>query len=208
MSRAVQYGRESLASAGFVIWDTRIAMRLRPDLWPSGGLECNHDFVRLYSRQVVDHSFAPGCHELMLNLDDVGLCKVLTRSLDQLETRITWLTGFRVLPTVATNVRASKKSDTPPAPEVAAPVRKSNGDVYEGTTTKEAGRTCSTCENVSPGSTCTKPQASGIEVPAINAIRRCPAYQPGFKAMDDRPGLSLWPELKLVPVKEATHGCV
>lgn len=208
MSNAVRYGRESLASAGFVIWDTRVAMRIRPDLWPSGGMQCSHDFVTLYARQVVDATFAPGCHELMLNLDGVGPCKVLARSLDQLEKRVEWLTGIRVLPMVATKERQPIKPQPTPAPEVLAPVRNSTGDVYEGITTKEAGRTCASCNNFSAGHACTKQGKSGMAVPSPMVLRRCPAYQPIYGTSDDRSGVLLWPELKLVPAKEATHGCV
>jgi hypothetical protein len=203
----MRYGTEQLASAGFVIFDTKVAMHLRPDLWTTG-MECGHDLMRLYSRQVANEYFAPKCVSVTLNLDGIGEVQVLTRSLDQLEKRVEWLTGFRVIPAAVANVRAAKKPLTTPLPPVAAPVRLANGDVFDGIVTAEPGRTCRSCENLSVGHACTQHGTSGVEVPNPMAMRRCPAYQPNYGGDDDRTGAQLWPELKLVPAKEATHGCV
>lgn len=197
MSKAVFYGQQCLASAGFVIWDNRVAMRVSPHHWNGDGLNCRHDFGRLYADQVLHQLLAPTCHQISLNLEGFGPCLVLARSLDQIEQRVLWITGLRVVPAGQEVPAPTRWRDERPAPTPAP-----NGDRFHGVATKQPGRTCSGCEHMSPGSTCTKSGVSGLKHPLINAVRRCPAFVPHFDAVDSRTGAQLWPELMM----EVTHG--
>jgi len=192
MSKAVLYGQQCLASAGFVVWDNRVAMKVAPHLWNGDGLNCRHDFGRLYADQVLHHLLAPTCHQISLNLEGFGPCLVLARSLDQIEQRVLWITGLRVVP-------AGQELPAPAKPRVErpAPAPEPNGDQFHGIVTREPGRTCSACEHMSPGSACTQSEKSGLQFPKLNVLRRCPAFVPHFDAIDGRTGERLWPELSL-----------
>jgi DNA-binding transcriptional ArsR family regulator len=60
---------------------------------------------------------------------------------------------------------------------------------------KEPGRTCGDCENITAGGSCKDSRASGIERPDQVALRRCVAFVPKYESMDSRNGRQLWPEL-------------
>lgn len=196
MSHALKYGWECLASAGFCVWHHGVAMKVAPHIWANNGLNCRSDFGKLYPNQAMHALLAPGCHQITLNLEGFGPCLVLARSLDQIEQRVLWVTGLRVVP-------AGQELPTPAKPKVErpAPTPEPNGDRFHGVATKQPGRTCSGCENMSPGSSCTKSEKSGLQFPKLNVLRRCPAFVPHFDAIDGRSGLVLWPELM-----EVSHG--
>lgn len=203
MSFLVRYINESLATTGLCIFDPQLAGVLRPDLWPSQ-VEAMFDFSSRYGQAVATSYVQAGSKtcQAQAQVDGVGRVKVFCRSLDQLAQRIEWLTGFKVA-----------SIDTTGTPEPLAPPiqtealqRHNPGDVHAEVTTKETGRSCGTCENLSSASSCIRRQQSGIEYPGANVLRRCPAYQPLHTEADGRNGLVLWPELNTFSIKEANHG--
>lgn len=198
MSKAVTYGQQCLASAGFVVWDNRVAMRVSPHLWNGDGLSCRHDFGRLYADQVLHQLLAPTCHQISLNLEGFGPCLVLARSLDQIEQRVLWITGLRVVPAGQEVPAPARWKDERPATQP-----EPNGDRFHGVVTKQPGRACSGCDHFTTGYACRQSAVSGLERPMVNVLRRCLAFKPVYEAIDGRTGVQLWPELK-----EVSHGCV
>jgi len=94
MSKAVHYATQALAASGFAILGSQVAVAMRPDIW-SSAMECSGDFVTAKQR----NAFAaiPGVHRRQVKLAGVDRpLMVLTRSLDMLEKRIEWVTGFKV----------------------------------------------------------------------------------------------------------------
>ena len=184
-----QYLHQSMAATGFCIVNGGIAASLRPDLWPNGS-ECSGDFMAAKK-----HGFdAPhGAQAYLLRIKGYSTdLHLFARNPDQLAQRIEWITGRQVLEAIPIR----ELQGEPDAPIAAsAPARPSNGDLYEGVTTAEAGRTCTSCEHASAGHACKQPEHSGIAEPSMGVLRRCTAYKPHYHAIDGRNGAALWPEL-------------
>lgn len=108
-TKTQQYAHQSLAACGFAVMNSQVAWRLRPDLWASAQ-DCGMDFTSKLS--------IPDTQRLSVKL--LGLdtpVVVLTRSLDQLEQRIEWVTGFKWMTGFKAEAAAKKecKADLPPA---------------------------------------------------------------------------------------------
>jgi hypothetical protein len=185
----MRYGNESLAASGIAVWNSQIAMTLRPDLW-SSGVDCGMDFGRLYSRQVIDSHLDGKCHTCFVTLEGIDArVKVLARSLDMIAKRVEWLTGYTVIKIdVESHVPRPVRAVVPPRVAV-------NGDRFSGVVTKEAGIACSNCNHFTAGHSCRNPEVSGIAVPDSRVGRRCLAFVPIYESMDSRSGVQRWPEL-------------
>lgn len=195
-----QYLHQSMAATGFCIVNGGIAASLRPDLWPNGN-ECSGDFMAAKK-----HGFdAPhGAQAYLLRVKGHSTdLHLLARNHDQLAQRIEWVTGKEVQEVIPMR-DLQGVPDAPATDQEAA--RPSNGDLYEGVTTAEAGRTCASCEHASAGHTCKQPERSGIAEPSMGVLRRCPAFQPHYHAIDRRNGAALWPELVSTAQIAATLG--
>lgn len=192
MSFLVRYINESLATTGLCIFDPQLAGVMRPDLWPSQ-VEARFDFSSRYGQAVATSFVQAGSKTCHAQVDSVGRVKVFFRSLDQLAQRIEWLTGFKV---ASIDTDGSPVTLVPPV-QTEALQRRNPGDVYAELTTKQPGRTCGACENYSSASSCIEHVRSGIQHPAANVLRRCPAFQPLHTEADSRNGLALWPEIAL-----------
>lgn len=197
MSRVEQYTTQGLAHAGFVILDPQWAVTLRPDLWGrNGGMEASYDFGKAVN-------FLGGINNVRrftLRIKGRRDCIVLARGVAHLAQRIEWVTGEAVQ---ELHQEADEGGLIPTQPEPVARASAFSDDKWQGIATKEQGRSCSGCANLTAGHQCSKAAESGIQAPAANVPRRCLAFTPPFEAIDNRTGRQLWPELIKL---EATHG--
>ncbi|MCX7662196.1 MAG: hypothetical protein N2Z61_00375 [Tepidimonas fonticaldi] len=184
------YLHTSLASIGFAILDAEWAATLRPDLWRpgNGGFEAAHDLAA--AKNMIRGLNLPR-YVLRLEGTERDL-PLLARSPRDLERRIEWVTGRKVRDLFAESDLAGVILATPDVPPRAV---RTTDDKHQGVVTKEPGKTCSACANLTAGHRCSKAADSGIEHPAANVSRRCVAFEPHFDAMDARSGRQLWPEL-------------
>jgi hypothetical protein len=184
------YLNTSLASIGFVIVDPEWAATLRQDLWRpgNGGFEAAHDFAA--AKNMIGSLNVP---RYILRLEGVARdLTLLARSPRDLERRVEWITGHKVKELFGHQEIAGvlvARPDTKPRA-----IRQTD-DRYQDIETKEPGRTCSGCANLTAGHRCSRAADSGIEYPAANVSRRCIAFEPHFDATDNRTGRQLWPEL-------------
>jgi hypothetical protein len=197
-SQISKFIHESLASAGFAVLSSSIAYSLRRDLW-SSGMDAGGDFAtRNWRNSLGQIADLKRFRARLAGLDrDV---EVVTRSADALEQRIQWVTGREVLSLVEEGapVAAAPEPKVKRANSETAPVRRivELGDLYPGVLTREPGRTCHGCENLSAGHTCKASVLSGVEVPLMREPRRCLGYVPPWASIDGRTGRVLWPELE------------
>jgi hypothetical protein len=192
MSKPLTFAQQSMAASGIAIWSSEIAYKMRPDMW-SGPMDCAGDFGTRYSKSLAENYLVDECHAAIVTFEGIGYpVRVIARSSDQLAMRLEWLTGRKVLKMLVHSpvIRQEPKADS--QRETAPP---KNGDRFAGVLTKEPGRTCAGCDHFTPGHSCRRSDASGIAVPNVNVVRRCPAFVPLFENLDSRSGAQLWPEL-------------
>lgn len=194
IDRLENYLHTSLSGAGFVILDSVIACTLRPDLWgANGGMEAAYEMARPHNANKIN---AIPCQRFLLRLKGHGRdIEVIARSDDMLERRIQWATGIQVLDLIP---MAELEGVAMPDPTMAAKPRANriSDDLYHGTPTAEPGRTCSQCDCLSVSGACRSAKVSGIEQPAANTLRRCPAFIPVWGSDESRTGAQLWPEIQ------------
>lgn len=189
-NRIETYVHQSLAGAGFAVLDSGIAAMLRPDLWGNGngGMEASWEFGRAENMLNGLRNVRRFFMRLEGNPRDIP---VVARSSEYLATRIEWTLGRAVLDLVEVTER---KTEAPPAPAVARAA--STGiDRYPGIKTKEHGRTCGQCDQITAGHVCRKAKESGFEHPPANVEHRCLSFTPVWNATDTRTGRELWPEI-------------
>lgn len=198
MTRPLTFAQQALAQAGLVILNARFAAEQRPDLW-ADGLTCAAEFGQAMAR----NSFAtlPGARVNVVLEGQPAPVLIVARSVDQLATRIEWLTGRKVI-SLEPAAAQSQAVAPPPAPQ--APPE----DRHHGVVTRESGVTCSDCSAFTAGHSCSSAVQSGIEHPAANVVRRCLAFAPHWDAVDKRNGAERWPELVAKPTKGARNARV
>lgn len=191
-TKANLYLDQQLAASGFAIQDSVIACTLRGDLWTSG-MEASADFApsrfRLKDR--------PGVRQFIAVFKgrESRPVVVLARNSDHLALRIEWVTGLTVLDLY----EEATGQQVPTGSELHhKPLQEVSDDVHAGVLTKEPGRTCGDCENITVGGRCKGYPASGIERPVQGTLRRCVAFTPKYDSVDSRTGRQLWPELTAV----------
>lgn len=193
MDRLENYLFASLSCAGFALIDAEIACTLRPDLWgQNGGAAASHEFGKPSSRNKLNA--IPG-QRFLLRLKGHGRdIEVIARSDDMLDRRIQWATGMQVLDLIP---MAELEGVAMPDPAMAAKPRANriSDDLYHGTPTAEPGRKCGQCSRISAAGACMSSKVSGIEWPAANVLRRCPAFTPQWASGESRTGAQLWPEI-------------
>lgn len=87
-TKTKQYAHQCLASAGFAIMAPTFAWQLRPDLWASAQ-DCGVSFASGIT--------AEGAKRLLARFADGTQAPILTRSMDMLEKRISWVAGQEVV---------------------------------------------------------------------------------------------------------------
>ena len=107
------YITQALAHSGLALVSTEWAFKLRPDLWASGQ-DCMMDFGGAYQKGDLENiATATNTHRLsVMFLGAERPVQVLARSLDNIEQRIEWLTGSRVV-SVETRQDAPKPDKAP-----------------------------------------------------------------------------------------------
>lgn len=196
MSRkAHDYIDQGLAAAGIAILDSTIACTLRGDLWTSG-MEAAGDFSPSYFRA----KDRPGVRRFQATFKGLESrpVEVLARSADRLGLRIEWITGREVADLV--EIVASKRMPEPMAEHLVRRPQEVSDDVFESVVTREAGRACEGCENISASGRCTRFPASGIERPKQRVLRRCVEFVPFHGSLETRTGRQLWPELAALEI--------
>ncbi|MBK7463977.1 MAG: hypothetical protein IPJ50_15430 [Betaproteobacteria bacterium] len=87
-TKTKQYAQQCIASAGFAVMTSEFAWQLRPDLWASAQ-DCAMSFKR---------SIQPdGTQRLIAKLADGRQVPVVTRSTNELERRLEWVIGVKVV---------------------------------------------------------------------------------------------------------------
>lgn len=188
-NQLITYLRSSVAMTGLCIFDPLIAHRMRPDLWQARA-ECVADFSSRYGQSFSGDYAHFGTQNCQAEIEGIGRVKVFACSQDNLAQRILWLTGM-----VVTSVDLGAPEVPASASQVPVTPHAISGDLFEGVATKEPGRACGSCDGFSSRSSCIRHTQSGIEFPAANVLRRCPAYQPVFEERDGRSGSLLWLEI-------------
>lgn len=188
---AYTYAAQHLGLTGIAVLDWRIAVRLRPDLFPSGveAGAVNSTAWRLRLRT------PPGMVKVRADIGDLTGVEVWATSTRALGQRISDLTGLPVRELWVTD--SGKQPAPPPA---AQPSRDPAGDAFPDLVTREPGRTCGQCDRYTAAHTCATPGVSGILHPAPKALRRCPGFVPLWDATDKRGAAELWPELPAAEV--------
>lgn len=87
-TKTKQYAFQCIAAAGFAVMTAEFAWQLRPDLWASGQ-DCAMSFKR--------DTHVDGTQRLNAKLADGRQVLVITRSTTELERRIEWVTGVKVV---------------------------------------------------------------------------------------------------------------
>jgi hypothetical protein len=189
MIKFYEYLHSSLASAGLVVVDSHLAVRLRPDLWPDAR-QCSGDFSLARKRGFTKPSDAP---EYLLRLAGVDHdLQLLARHPHGLLERVQWITGLDVITLVP---QSDMQGVVMPLDIQPKPATAQRGDVHAGLATKEPARTCSDCNWLSAGGKCNAADESGIQLPLAREPRRCKAFRPHFESIDARTGTQIWPEL-------------
>lgn len=193
MSKVDQYVNQSLAGAGFAVMDSIVACTLRGDLW-GHGMEASGDFGYHKAKD------RPGVRRFraIFKGQESRPVEVLARSADRLGLRIEWITGLEVVDLV--EIVASKRMPEPQAEHLVRRPQEVSDDVFESVLTREAGRACEGCENISASGRCTKFPASGIERPKQRVLRRCVEFVPFHGSLETRTGRQLWPELAALEI--------
>lgn len=227
-----EYAAQCLAGAGFAIIDSEVAMTLRPDLWTSG-IECHGAFASHHAPHALGALVGVQRFKVLFEGAERPLL-VLVRCSDQLQERIRWVTGRRVLdlapeaeeikprePASRAKWREFQQRREPveKAPAVTIPPRKERPvppDV-EGLVGQfaEPPRPCTACGNRNSAGTCL-PAARGEFQgrptnyrPSADHPRRCLHYSPGThlttgERRDTRTGRELWPELLTTKAQAAS----
>lgn len=87
-TKTKQYAFQCIAAAGFAVMTAEFAWQLRPDLWASG-----QDCAMSFKRDI----HVDGTQRLNAKLADGRQVLVITRSTNELERRIEWVTGVKVV---------------------------------------------------------------------------------------------------------------
>lgn len=97
-TKILTYVTQSLAHSGLALANTEWAFKLRPDLWASAQ-GCMIDFGEVYQKgDLANLAIMANVHRLSVTiLGSDRPAQVLARSLDNIEQRIEWLTGARVV---------------------------------------------------------------------------------------------------------------
>lgn len=193
-NRIETYIHQSLSSAGFAVLDPLIAATLRPDLWGNGngGMEASWEFSR--SKNLLNG--LAGLRRFAARIEGSAQdIAVVARSSDYLAMRIEWVVGRPVIDLF--ELTEAK----PPAPApIKARAESTSIDRYQGITTAEPGRTCSSCDNLTAGHACRKSKDTGMEHPPANVPHRCMFYVPLWNSTDNRKGPQIWPEISTAVV--------
>jgi len=189
-NRIETYIHQSLASAGFAVLDPHIAATLRPDLWGSGngGMEAAWEFSRAKNMLNGLAGLSRFAARIEGTAQDIA---VVARSSDYLAMRIEWVIGRSVIDLFELS---ESKPVAAPAP-IKARAESVSIDRYQGVTTAEPGRTCSSCDNLTAGHACRKAKDTGMNHPPANTPHRCMSYVPLWNSNDARKGPQLWPEI-------------
>lgn len=185
MDKYLSYASNQLAAAGFTVLDSRVAARLRPDLW-RGALDAESESA---DRGRARLRSLPGIRRFEVTLDEGRVVEVLAWTGDRLAERLAWVLGRAPARIVEATPPAV------PAPSVRPPAPTQAGDQHPDIVTAEPGRTCGSCAHFSAGQTCRVPRISGVERPLAREPRICRGYEPTFGAHDKRGARALWPEL-------------
>lgn len=147
--RLENYLYTSLSCAGFVLLDAELACGMRPDLWgANGGMEASYEMHRPHNANKINA--IPG-QRFLLRLKGHGRdIEVIARSADQLDRRIEWCTGMKVLDLID-QAELEGVSAMPDAEQVRPRATRGSTDLFAGVVTAEGPRTCSVCENFTAG---------------------------------------------------------
>jgi len=189
--RAYTYAAQALGLTGFVVLDWRIAVRLRPDLFPSG-VEAGAVNATAWRQRL---RTPPGMVKARADIGDMKDVEVWATSTRALAQRISDVTGLAVHKVQITD---SGKTSAPPPP--ARPGRDPAADRFADLVTREPGRTCGQCDRYTAAHACATPEVSGVPHPAPKTLRRCPGFVPLWDANDKRGAAELWPELPAAEV--------